>query len=686
MNMNTSNPRLNLLAVAVAASLLLAACGGGDAGAPDIFPPTVTITTGAIGTANGPVTFTFNFSETVGSSFTADDLIVSGGTMGTLTRVSDTQYTLLVTPPAGSTGEISVSVKAASFSDAAGNLNKVNPTVTHRFDTCSTTEPTCAPTTTIPTDALRIFSDATSVQTLDMAPDWGQGGQVTRQGVTIAGNNAQKYVFLGPDRLYQGIAWEGSPQNVSSKGKLHLDLWSATAASVKITLIGGGRETGVTRTLTAGAWTAVDIDLTEFTQTDLTQTIQIKLEPTAPGTLYVDNIYFHGLASGASCGTTAPTCAPSTTIPTDALRIFSDATSVGGLDMAPDWGQDGKVVRAGVTIAGNYVQKYAFAGPDRLYQGITWDSNPQNVSARGKLHLDVWSSDVTSVKISLIGGGAENGITKTLTAGAWNSLDIDLSAYTSPDLSQVIQIKLEPGTAGTLYVDNIYFHGTASGGGGGSTAFVGGVFAADYQGNLGANSAQSTLGGSVGFFFDSRLYNNKAFEEGAVVGTAVNANGIPQFYSGIGKLLPALTDAYFGAYVNAPGNGVADASAYSKIKLKFWGDAESWEKNNFTAQVDVLVQGPRDTACTNGAGRPEMLRVVSAQKTGAASEYVIPKADFTLVENCGGKYTVNSVWSSVGAVVVRLAGTNLQYVNSVPSIPVSYPTFLNMGPISFTNN
>ncbi len=46
---------------------------------------------------------------------------------------------------------------------------------------------------------------------------------------------------------------------------------------------------------------------------------------------------------------------------------------------------------------------------------------------------------------------------------------------------------------------------------------------------------------------------------------------------------------------------------------------------------------------------------------------------------------MNSVWSAVGAVVVRLSGTNLQYVNTVPSNPVSYPTFINIGPIAFIN-
>ena len=44
---------------------------------------------------------------------------------------------------------------------------------------------------------------------------------------------------------------------------------------------------------------------------DKTAIIQIKLESTTSGTLYVDNIYFAG-SGNANCGTNEPTCAPTT--------------------------------------------------------------------------------------------------------------------------------------------------------------------------------------------------------------------------------------------------------------------------------------------------------------------------------------------------------------------------------------
>ena len=99
-----------------------------------------------------------------------------------------------------------------------------------------------------------------------------------------------------------------------------------------------------------------------------------------------------------------------------------------------------------------------------------------------------------------------------------------------------------------------------------------------------------------------------------------------------------------------------------------------------------ILQGPTNAACTNPSGRPEISKTVAAQKIGAGSDYTIPKTDFVLTQSCGGAYTVNSVWAAVGAVVVRLTGnSNLNYVNLTPSTPPSYPTFINIGPISFIN-
>jgi uncharacterized protein YjdB len=331
---------------------------------------------------------------------------------------------------------------------------------------CGSTDPTCAPTTVIPAGAVTIYSDAASVAGLDSCPNWGQatvcGGELT-----IAGNKTLKYSQLN----YQGLDWSANPVDVSTKGKLHIDFWTPDLTSVKVSIISAGLENAVTQVLTTGNWNSVDIDLSNYTVPNLAAIIQIKLESATPGTLYVDNIYFWGTAAGASCGTTDPTCAPNTVIPAGAVTIYSDAASVAGLDSCPNWGQ-ATVCGGELTIAGNKTLKYSQLN----YQGLDWSANPVNVSAKGKLHIDFWTPDLTSVKVSIISAGKENAFTQTLTTKSWNSADIDLTNYTVPDLTAIIQIKLESATPGTLYVDNIYFWGTAAGGGGG--AVVSNVFSA----------------------------------------------------------------------------------------------------------------------------------------------------------------------------------------------------------------
>jgi len=88
----------------------------------DTLAPTIAITDNASGTASGPVTFTFTFSEPV-TGFTADDVTVGNGTKGAFNAVSATVYTLVVTPETGTTGNLTLSVAAGAATDTAGNAS-----------------------------------------------------------------------------------------------------------------------------------------------------------------------------------------------------------------------------------------------------------------------------------------------------------------------------------------------------------------------------------------------------------------------------------------------------------------------------------------------------------------------------------------------------------------------------------
>jgi hypothetical protein len=64
--------------------------------------PWVDMKTAAAGDATGPFTVNITFNLDVGNSFTLDDLKVTNATPSDLSKVSATNYTLLLTPPTGS--------------------------------------------------------------------------------------------------------------------------------------------------------------------------------------------------------------------------------------------------------------------------------------------------------------------------------------------------------------------------------------------------------------------------------------------------------------------------------------------------------------------------------------------------------------------------------------------------------
>jgi beta-glucanase (GH16 family) len=86
-------------------------------------------------TAHAPVTFVFNWSRDVGSSFTVDDVVITGGTPGEWRKIDATRYALVVTPLQRSTGTITVSVAPTRASDVAGQTNAQATQLSQAFDT-----------------------------------------------------------------------------------------------------------------------------------------------------------------------------------------------------------------------------------------------------------------------------------------------------------------------------------------------------------------------------------------------------------------------------------------------------------------------------------------------------------------------------------------------------------------------
>jgi hypothetical protein len=105
-----------------------------------VSPTLVSITDPVVGVANGPVTFTFLWSEAV-TGFTATDIVASGagaGTFGALSG-SGTTYTYTFTPAAGSTGNLGLSVGPGVVLDQNGNANTGTVATSQAYDLAAPT-------------------------------------------------------------------------------------------------------------------------------------------------------------------------------------------------------------------------------------------------------------------------------------------------------------------------------------------------------------------------------------------------------------------------------------------------------------------------------------------------------------------------------------------------------------------
>lgn len=119
----TADVPSGLITVQVSAGAAIDAAGASSPAASatqayDTLAPALVVSANPTGTAAGPVTFTFAFSEPV-SGFAASDIVVTGGAAGPLTGTGST-YTMVVTPPAGGVGTMTVDVPAGAATDAAG--------------------------------------------------------------------------------------------------------------------------------------------------------------------------------------------------------------------------------------------------------------------------------------------------------------------------------------------------------------------------------------------------------------------------------------------------------------------------------------------------------------------------------------------------------------------------------------
>ena len=334
--------------------------------------------------------------------------------------------------------------------------------------------PTSAPTapTAQASDVVSLYSDAYTTTAGFDIPFWGQSKMVAD--TTIASNK----VLKGDAFTYQGFQFDAIDATAKGLGKLHLDIWSKDATPVKVYVISAGQDSEyVEVTPTAGAWKAVDIDLSAFTKIDKTKIFQLKLDTGIQPTtkeMYFDNIYFDKPAAPS-----APTSAPSA--PTKASEnvksLFSESyTAAVDASWSTSW--DSVTGPENVTLSNNSIKKYT----NLNFLGIE-PASMLNVANMDTFHIDVWRSNAAAdFKIKLVDFGANGGYgggddkeheivfnatnNNAIAADKWVSLSIPMSQFagmtTKEHFAQLVMASTigDQASGESLWIDNVYFSST----------------------------------------------------------------------------------------------------------------------------------------------------------------------------------------------------------------------------------
>jgi Bacterial Ig-like domain len=682
--MNQLSRHFALSTGALAVSLLVAACGGGDASPPpDTLAPTVVITDSEAGaSASGPVTFTFTFSESVGSSFSADDVVVTGGTKGAFAMAADgLSATLVVTPTANSSGVLKVDVAAGAFSDTSSNASTAAYTASQDYSTV------------VPSGGSGATGTCTGANCTDFSaagigfqPFENPAGTVEiANDPNDATNKVVKFVKKPADPEFFGTVINGlaGPAVLTDSDKtVTLRVFSPAVGTNMLLKFEGGTG-GPTETekdvvtTKANEWETLSFVMPAagtFSTVVLFPNGRSKVS--ADKTIYVDELKFPAAGGPAPGACAAPNCVDFSAA---GIGFTPFENPAGTVEIANDPGN-----------ASNKVVKFVKKPADPEFFGTVITGlgvKPVLTASAKTVTMRVFSPAVgTNFLLKFEGGtGGPTETEKdvvTTKAGEWETL-----SFVMPGVGTYNTVVVFPNgrtkvaADKVMYIDDLTFPATvASGGSGNGGVFAGGVFADDYVGDLFANS-KSTQGGDVGFFFDPRLGSTKAYDYAGVAGSAQNPGGVPNFYFGLGLNPPAITDAYFGAFVKAPGNAPVNVAGFTNIKVNVWGPDELFKAGAFPA-LTVVLQGPAVAGCGSSSGGSEVERTFNTTGQGADKVYSLPLSSFTITTACSGETTVAQVLASISQFNIVLKNTNIQYLNKDGG-GVGFTNGLNIGSIKF---
>ena len=650
--MTTRHLRHALAASAAAIlALTLAGCGGGNGEMPpqtggsvvDAAAPVVTITNNvAAETATGAITFTFSFNRDVGTSFTADDVTVTGAAKGAFNRTTSTSATLEVLPAAGTAGTVMVSVAAGAVADAVGTANAA-ASASKAFDVAVVVVP---PPATGPV----VLADFDAVSPTVVAGFEGAEGSTVEAGPAGGGTGRSFRVLRSGGQPYALGIVETSVPFTATRRTLSAQVHSPLAGIPMVVKIEGPGvstpEVPANEPVVAGwqtlTWTFSSAD-PSLTYNKIVLLPRLGTVDPAPGQSY----YFDGLTLGEAA---APPVSGTV------LANFDDLSPTAvGFE-----GAEGSSIEAGPVGGGAGLSFRVLRFNGQPYALGVIETAVPFTATRRTLSAQV-HSPLAGIPMVMKIEGPNNVTTPEVPANepvvaGWQTLTWTFPTV-DPSLTynKIVLLPrlgtVDPAPGRSYYFDTITLLAAAGGGSGGSTGPL--TFSTGF-----AASNRTIEGGEFGGFSGSNL-------------DGFACSGAPDSCGSGGEFVPAqpaansyffyyyqtptpAADLYMGIYVQAPGvtggfsptSDTAGVQVGSQTTLRFkLGQNAEWfgsATNNFMIVMDL---GKRYTVGAD-ACRLQLRRVVTPT-AAAAADYAIPLSSFALVQDCAG--AVSSVAQALAA-------------------------------------
>lgn len=286
---------------------------------------------------------------------------------------------------------------------------------------------------------------------------------------------------------YNWVKYSIGSLDVSDMTYLHVDVYTPSdgdgCSSIQPILVSGNSSyyTGSPE-LSKGNWMSLNIKIADFTAKglDATAVSEIRFKHSATGTIVIDNVYF--CTEEGAKGTT----------PGGETTGGDDDTNI-GIPLAPEPTHEASDVKAffsdyypelfgkfnPTTYSAATVEIIDHAEGQQVCRltNLDWaaiELGQRDVSDKGYVHFDVYTpsdSKVETLSFGFQNWSASNGmkyeydengveVWHNLTADKWMSFDIPLINFPDFDFSKNMAVlRLRRTGWGTLYIDNVYFHG-----------------------------------------------------------------------------------------------------------------------------------------------------------------------------------------------------------------------------------